>query len=315
MITNLPENKRRELDGVDRKKLWIYGAPFSGKTTFANQFPDPLMLNTDGNTSFVDAQRIRIKDEWEKDGDSFKKIFAWEVFKSVLELLEKKDNSFKTIVVDLLEDLFNSCRLYICKKLGIEHESEDSYRAWDMVRTEFLTVIKRLMNLDYENIVLISHEDSTKDLTRKSGDKITTIKPNIRENIANKVAGMVDMVARVVAEDDKRMLSLKPSEVVFGGSRIPISEKEIPLTFEDFAGLYKEDKKEATAQGEPSGSKKDYAPKVILQSMLRYPFRDEVPSRESAKEETPAKIAPATQIEEPEVRPTRRRRVRKVMEN
>ena len=51
----LPKNERRNFDSVNRRRVWIYGAPFSGKTTFANAFPDPLMLNTDGNVTFVDA--------------------------------------------------------------------------------------------------------------------------------------------------------------------------------------------------------------------------------------------------------------------
>ena len=82
-------------------------------------------------------------------------------------------------------------------RLGITHESDDSFRAWDKVRTEFLSTIRRLMNLDYENIVLISHEDTSKDITKKSGDKITAIKPNIADKVANKIAGMVDIVARL----------------------------------------------------------------------------------------------------------------------
>lgn len=43
----LPENKRRTPDATKKKVVWVYGAPFSGKTFFANSFPDPLMLNTD----------------------------------------------------------------------------------------------------------------------------------------------------------------------------------------------------------------------------------------------------------------------------
>lgn len=51
----LPKNERRNIEKVEKRVIWIYGAPFSGKTTFANAFPDPLMLNTDGNIKFVDA--------------------------------------------------------------------------------------------------------------------------------------------------------------------------------------------------------------------------------------------------------------------
>ena len=92
---------------------------------------------------------------------------------------------------------------------GWKHESDDSFRAWDMVTSEFLNTVKRLVNLDYENIILISHEDRSRDLTRKSGDKISSIRPNLREKVANKVAGMVDLVARIVADDNDRVLSFK----------------------------------------------------------------------------------------------------------
>lgn len=196
-MIKLPENKRRNIEAVEKRVLWIYGVPFCGKTTFANNFPDPLMLNTDGNIKFVDAPYIRIKDEVRVEGRQTKRTFAWDVFKDTISELEKKENTFRTIVVDLLEDLYEHCRLYMYQQMGITHESDDSFRAWDKVRGEFLNTLKRLMNLDYENIILISHEDTSKDITRKGGDKITAIKPNLQEKVANKVAGMVDVVARI----------------------------------------------------------------------------------------------------------------------
>ncbi len=235
----LPKNERRNLNEVDKKTIWIYGKPFSGKTTFANKFPDPLMLNTDGNIKFVDAPYIAIKDQVTVTGRLTKRKFAWQVFKEAIEELEKKDNTFKTIVIDLLEDLYEYCRLYMYDQLGITHESDDSFRAWDKVRTEFLSTIKRLMNLDYENIILISHEDSTKDIMKKSGENFTAIKPNLNDKVANKIAGMVDIVARVYVDDNKRILSFKSDEVIFGGGRLNLRVKEIDLDYEKFEEVYK----------------------------------------------------------------------------
>lgn len=219
-MIKLPENKRRNIEAVEKRVLWIYGVPFCGKTTFANNFPDPLMLNTDGNIKFVDAPYIRIKDEVRVEGRQTKRTLAWDVFKDTISELEKKENTFRTIVVDLLEDLYEHCRLYMYQQMGITHESDDSFRAWDKVRGEFLNTLKRLMNLDYENIILISHEDTSKDITRKGGDKITAIKPNLQEKVANKVAGMVDVVARIVADGETRTFSFKSNEVIFGGGAV-----------------------------------------------------------------------------------------------
>ena len=236
----LPKNERRNINEVTKKVIWIYGSAFAGKTTFANNFPDPLMLNTDGNVKFVDAPFIPIKDKIESTGRSVNKTFAWDVFKEVIDELEKKDNDFKTIVVDLLEDVYEYCRLWMYDQMGITHESDDSFRAWDKVRTEFLSTLKRLMALDYENIILISHEDSTKDITKKGGDKLTSIKPNLPDKVSNKVAGMVDIVARVIADDSVRVLSFKNNEVIFGGGRLKTSVREIPLDYDAFLKVYAE---------------------------------------------------------------------------
>lgn len=235
----LPENKRRSLESTTKKVIWIYGSPFSGKTTFANQFPDPIMLNTDGNIKFVDAPYIHIKDEVKKNGRMTERKKAWEIFKEVLGELELKDNTFRTIVVDLLEDMYEHCRLYVYDQMGITHESDDM-RSWDKVTVEFLSTLKRLMALDYENIVLISHLDTAKDIMKKGGDKLTAIKPNIRDKVANKVAGMVDIVARCIADDGKHTLSFKRNEVIFGGGRLKFKATEIPLDYKAFCDLYAE---------------------------------------------------------------------------
>lgn len=235
----LPKNERRDIKALTKKTIWIYGPPFSGKTYFANKFPAPLMLNTDGNVKFVDAPFIPIKDMVEMNGRIKNTTLGWQVFKDTVDELEKKQNDFKTIIVDLVEDLYELCRYYIYNKRGISHESDDSMRAWDMVRTEFLSTIRKLVNLDYENIILISHEDKSRDFTKKTGDKVTAIKPNLGDKPAAKLAGMVDLVGRVTADENTRTLSLKNDAVVFGGGRLSnFSDTEINLDYDAFLTLY-----------------------------------------------------------------------------
>ncbi len=298
----LPSNERRNIEKVTKRTVWIYGKPFSGKTTFANCFEDPLMLNTDGNIKFVDAPYIPIKDEVKVVGRMTQRTFAWQIFKDVITELEKKDNNFKTIIVDLLEDTYEYCRLYMYDQLGITHESDDSFRAWDKVRIEFLSVIKRLMNLDYENIILISHEDASKDITKKSGDKITSIKPNIQEKAANKIAGMVDIVARVIAEDSKRILSFKSDEIVFGGGRLKTIENEIDLDYDKFLEVYSVAVKESTKGKETTSNRRKTTEKVVEES-------------EEPKESTLEDISKWTDEEKSvEEKPTRTRRSRTTSE-
>lgn len=306
----LPENKRRNIEAVEKRVLWIYGVPFCGKTTFANSFPDPLMLNTDGNIKFVDAPYIRIKDEIKVEGRMTKRTLAWDVFKDTISELEKKDNSFKTIVVDLLEDLYEHCRLYMYQQMGITHESDDSFRAWDKVRGEFLNTLKRLMNLDYENIILISHEDTSKDITKKGGDKITAIKPNLQDKVANKVAGMVDVVARIVADGDTRTFSFKSNEVIFGGGRLKVNAKDIPLDVNALFAVYDEANKNAASgvvtaatstgkTGRSTRKKAEEAPATAADKPQDKPAEEQAVNN-TPEQETPQEAADKAEEKQPE---------------
>ena len=237
----LPASDRRNIAQTKKRKIWIYGAAFSGKTTMLDSAPNPLNLNTDGNIQFVTMPYIPIRDEVTVEGRITKRKYAWEVFKDTLTELEKKQNDFQTIIVDLLEDTRESCRLYMYQKLEISHESDSGYgKGWDIVKTEYLSTIRRLFNLDYENIIVVSHEDISKDITKKNGSNITRIMPNIQESIANKVAGMVDIVARVIVEDDgSRTLNFKSNEVIFGGGRLKgITKTTIPLSWDALIEVY-----------------------------------------------------------------------------
>ena len=233
----LPSTKRVEVKKNDYKKVWIYGVPFSGKTTLADQAPTPLNLNTDGNCKYVTMPRISIKDEVTTTGRLTNRKFAWEVFKDAICELEK-GSEFETIVVDLLEDEYDNARVYMCDKNNWEHESDDSFKAYDIVRTEFLRELKKLLNLPY-NIILISHENTSRDIMSKD-KKITRIETNLPEKIANKVAGMVDIVARVVVNDDEsRSLEFKYDSVVFGGGRLKnLKTNKVELSWDALCEVY-----------------------------------------------------------------------------
>ena len=183
--------------------------------------------------------RMAIKDEVTTEGRITKRKFAWDVFKEAVDELEK-GSEFETIVVDLLEDVYDHCRIKVCDDNSWDHESDDSFKAYDIVRSEFLRTMKRLLNLDY-NVILISHEDTTKDIMKKGGDKVTSIQPNIPEKVAKKLTGMVDLVARLVVDGDKRTLNFKSDEVVFGGGRLQgVKTTEIPLSWDALCSVYDE---------------------------------------------------------------------------
>lgn len=235
----LPKNEKIKRITTNQMKLWIYGEPTIGKTIFANKFPNVLFLNTDGNIKYVDSPSIAIAPIDGKD--------AWEVFLDNVTDILKGNHEFETIVVDLLEDVYQYCRAYYAKKLKIEHEGDLGFgKGYDIIRNAFLMTIKALTNSKY-NIILVSHEKavSVKD---RIGREMTRFQPAITESLAGKISGMVDITGRVTIKseekngeiEDIRILYLDATKDQTGGNRIPgIKDTFIPLEYTNLLNVYK----------------------------------------------------------------------------
>lgn len=231
----IPKCERRKVDTIDKQIMWIYGAPYTGKTYLANTFPNPLILNTDGNYKFVDAPYVEIKDR--NEGRVVKS--GWEVFKEVVDELAvgAGTNGFDTIVVDLLEDVKQYCRQYILDREGITHESDAAWgKGWSLVDNEFGPTLMKLKGLNYKHIVFLSHEQD-ETVTMRTGEKITKYIPKMKRDM-DLVSGITDFTGRLVAEGNERTISIKESQYQFGGGRAEFQNKVIPATFDAINNLY-----------------------------------------------------------------------------
>ena len=229
----LPENKRREKTVVTAPDMWIYGDSYVGKSTFVDKIDNLLFLNTDGNTENTTSPVIRIMNTTTKNGRMTETKMAWENFLDIVSELEKKENSFTTIAIDLIEDLFEHCRLYMYNKLKIEHEQDAGFgKGWDMVRTEFLSTMKRLKNLGYR-IIYISKELKT-EINLKNGAKLTSFSPNVNDKVMNVLEGTVTMTVRAFMNNRGRFLQLAKQENVTGGGRFNFVHDTCELNMDAF---------------------------------------------------------------------------------
>lgn len=229
----LPKNERREVKIDEKPDFWIYADSYVGKSTFVDKLDNLLFINTDGNTDNTTSPVVSIQDEVSENGRITKRKLAWEKFLKLVCELEKKNNDFERICIDLVEDLYEHCRLYTYNKLGIEHEQDAGFgKGWDMVRTEFLSTMKRLKNIGYQ-IIYISKE-IVNEINLKNGGKITTYKPNLNDKVANVLAGTVDLTMRAYMDGEDRILQLEKKENVFGGGRFDFKSDEIELDMDKF---------------------------------------------------------------------------------
>lgn len=288
----LPENKRRERTINTEPDMWIYADSYVGKSTFVDQIDGVLFANTDGNVDNITSPVVRITDELVKNGRMTTKVFAWEKFLELVDELEKKENDFKVIALDLMEDLYEHCRLYMYNKLGIEHEQDAGFgKGWDMVRTEFCSTIKRLKNLGYR-IIYISKEIKT-EVNLKNGIKITSYAPNLPDKVANILAGTVTLTVRAFMNNRGRFLQLAKEENIFGGGRFNFVNDTCPLDMKSFIEELK------LAQGS---------------EVKETPKKAEEPTKvEEAKkeEEKPVEAEEPKAVEEPPAEEKPKRRTRK----
>lgn len=95
---------------VKALKAVIYGPEGIGKSTFAAQFPEPLFIDTEGSTTFMDVRR-------------FKKPASWAELMAQVKHVRNTAGLCRTLVVDTADWAEQLCTNSICasKKLtGIE---------------------------------------------------------------------------------------------------------------------------------------------------------------------------------------------------
>lgn len=232
----LPENKKREVKKqkvTELPDMFLYGASYVGKSTVYDSLDNVLFVNTDGNYDMYRNPYVFIGKTVSMNGRMKVEKSAWENFLELIDALEEKNNTFKYVCLDLVEDLREHCRVHLCKKLKIDHESDSAYsKAWDMVTTEFNQAIKRIKSAGY--ILLISSKEVVKEVSEKSGAKYTTFNPNLPEKAANILAGMVKLTVRAYVDDKgARWFNLEPNPHWFGGGRFNFKVDRCKLSIQE----------------------------------------------------------------------------------
>jgi len=168
----LPANKPKEKD-ITPTKFFIWGQSMSGKTYLARQFPNPLILNTDGNAKKVTTPSVEIYD--------------FETFVKVLNEIEEGKHDFKTIIIDLIDDFKVMLQNYVCEKYGVDDEGEVPYgKGYRDVKNTWQKLMVRLSQLPY-NVVFISH------IAEKTENQQTVEIPSLEQKFYNMCMGRSDM--------------------------------------------------------------------------------------------------------------------------
>lgn len=171
----LPKNTAKEKD-ITPKVFFIWGQSMSGKTYLARQFPDPIILNTDGNAKKVTTPSVE--------------VFDFVTFMQAIKELEEGKHTFKTIIVDLVDDIKTMLEMHVLEKYNAENLADIPWgKGYNEVKGTWQRLMVRLSQMPY-NIIYISHIATATD--DRDNEKVIEV-PSLEQKYYNMTMGRSDM--------------------------------------------------------------------------------------------------------------------------
>ena len=176
--------------------FFIWGETMSGKSYFSSYFPNPLVLNTDGNSEQGQAPSIQIRNI--RDANGKLQQSAIKQLDDIITALQVENpkrppkEQFQTIVIDVIDDICVMIKQAICINEGVQALSDipwsKGYAMFNSALQQFVMDLKALPM----NVIYISREISITD--EKSN--ITTYKQSLKDKYYNVINGNCDLVIR-----------------------------------------------------------------------------------------------------------------------
>lgn len=221
-ILNLEPTKiSRDLKG---KYIAIYGQPKTGKTTFATQCPNNLLLAFEKGYNFL-------------SGVMAQDIEKWVDFKNVIRQLDTDaaKAKFDTISIDTVGIAWDMCEKYVCMQNQVQSISDIAWgKGFAQCKKEFESCLRQITMMGY-GLVIIAHSElkTTKD---DNGDDIEVVRPAIPTRAYEIVNRLVDIIGYIGVryndqEAPERVLYTRATKNITAGSRLKYLNPQIPFGY------------------------------------------------------------------------------------
>lgn len=150
------------IDGSANVQMLMIGGPGSGKTRTSSFWPKPLYADCENGRGSIADRKVPYAEI--KSSQDMLDLLA---FAKSKERIPKQDRPFQTIVIDTI-DAFSR----LCKDEWIQQTRSQSFKgydAWGYLETKMTMLMTRLLNLDY-NVIVLAH---FKSKSVKDGDNET----------------------------------------------------------------------------------------------------------------------------------------------
>lgn len=222
MTTLLPAEKTSPTLDLATAKVLLYGPPKVGKTTLAAGLnPDnTVFLATEAGYGGLSVFKVDIR--------------SWDDFRKVYAELAEAGHTYKTVVVDTVDMLFQLCLDAACSELGVKHPADAEWgKGWQAVADKWRLGVGLLASLGM-GVWFISHAKPV-EIEQRVGKRTVTV-PTVAPKARDFLMGFVDYIffetIDATAEGEPRVLRTRPSLDYEAGQRLPLPDP-IALPAED----------------------------------------------------------------------------------
>ncbi|NRO57389.1 hypothetical protein IMAU30014_00001 [Lactobacillus helveticus] len=226
----------------------------TGKSYFSSFFPNPLILNTDGNSKQGSAPSIQLRNIRNEAGglkqSVIKQLDDIVIALQVENPKRPENQQFKTIVVDVIDDVCIQIEQAICLDAGVQALSDIPYgKGYAMFNTALQQFVMDLKALPM-NVIYISRELSITD----DNTGVTTYEPSLKTKYYNIVNGNCDVVIRTKKIGDGQNASylreVKALRTMYNPANI--TDHRILQLLESCSGMFKKEDLEKLQQKKES---------------------------------------------------------------
>lgn len=223
-----PSTISRDLSG---KSFFIYGERKSGKTSNAVKFPKPLLIAAEKGYNMLSGVYAQPVNKWKEMLDVKKQLLN-DV--AAVEKGDKKETTFKTVIVDTADLAYDMCEAYILQLEGKDYLDEtESKRGYKAVEREYDKYFQEIVKAGY-TLVVISH--STVVQIKEGNIKYDKVQPTIDKRGLKVLSRLCDVTAYSTYETDEdgetqMVLHLRGNKELEAGSRNKYMSPKIPFTY------------------------------------------------------------------------------------
>src|SRR5690625_5156789 len=295
----LPKNERKVAKETPRNFV-IFGGTMHGKTYFADEFPNPININTDGNAEMIETPSISLRNERDVKG-KITTPASEKLIQAIVEL-EAGNHTFETIVLDVIDDIITLFEQEVTEEHGVKNIGDIGWGKGHSTHQMMVRVlVMRLKELTMRTNMNVLYLSRLTTITENDTERHVPSLPLKWMNIINGNSDYTILCRKVGKNYIRRAVDKRKNF-----DRDKVDDERILNLLDTVSGAF--DRSKSTSIKQQEQIVKELEEQEKVQQAIRQRERDQSPKDETkAKEETGPKEE--TEQKSPTPRGRRRRAV------